>query len=138
MSQDDSTSFDPVSSERREFVRVPTDLPVRYKFLSAEPAFIQEEIFEGRVTDLSAGGILLLGRIPDLEWKSRLLNGSIVVGLNLDLADGQPPIKALTRVTWAETVEDDDNLYLMGLKFKEIIHEHLDQIFQYVIRAHMG
>ena len=138
MPQDNSTSFDPVRSERREFVRVATDLPVRYKFLSAEPAFLHEEVFEGRVTDLSGGGILLLGRIPDLEWKSRLLNGRIVVGLNLDLADGQPPIKALTRVTWAETVEDDDNLCLIGLKFKEIINEHIDQIFQYVIRAHMG
>ena len=138
MSQDDSMPFDPINPERREFLRVPTDLPVRYKFLSAETAFLHEEIFEGRVTDLSGGGLLLLGRIPDLEWKSRLLNGRIVVGLNLDLADGQSPVKALTRVTWAETVEDDENLCLMGLKFKEIIREHLDQIFQYVIRAHMG
>ena len=39
-----SRSFDP---ERREFVRVRADLPVKYKFLSQDATLVTDEIFQG-------------------------------------------------------------------------------------------
>ena len=99
----------PNDKERREFVRVPTDLSVRYKLLSSDPQFKSDEVLEGKATDISGGGLLLLGPVPSPEWSEGLLMNKVFLGLNIDLDDGQPPAKALTRAAWIEPVDSGDD-----------------------------
>ncbi len=123
-------------SERREFVRIKVDIPVRYKFLS-KAVEVTEEIYEGTTGDLGGGGILLVGRIPNPAWYVGLLTQQIVVGVNLLLPATADAIKALCRVAWIESNEADGGRVAMGLKFKEISRDNLDEIFKFVIKSQL-
>ena len=123
-------------SERREFVRVRTDLSVRYRFLS-KTIEVTDEIHAGTTSDVSGGGLLLVGRIPNPSWYVGLLTQQIVVGVNLTLPSAPEPIKALCRVAWIEAAEGESGRTAMGLKFREISRDSLDQVFQYVIKAQL-
>lgn len=129
--------MDEQSPERREFVRIRTELPVRYKFLSQDPAFKSDNVFDGVATDLSGGGLLLQGKIPQLDWITGLLMDRIYVGLNLQLEEDDEAIKALTRVAWVESIDEQSGECAMGLRFKEITRDGQDRIFQFVIRSHL-
>ena len=121
-------------SERREFIRVNVDVPVRYKFLS-RVVEVPDEVYEGVTSNLGGGGLLLVGRIPNPAWYVELLTQRIVVGVNLHLPSMTDPLKALCRVAWIEA--SDNQRVAMGLKFKEISRESLDEIFRYVIKAQL-
>ena len=123
-------------SERREFVRIKIDIPIRYKFLS-KSVEVTDEVFEGTTGDLGGGGILMLGRIPNPGWYVGLLTQQIVVGVNLMLPAAVEPIKALCRVSWIEANETESGRVAMGLKFKEISRDSLDEIFKFVIKAQL-
>lgn len=124
-------------SERREFVRVKTNLSVRYKFLSLTGEDIESKIREGTTRNLSGGGLLLIGGIPDIALIPDLLMERIVVGINLVLPDSGESVKALTRVAWAEAFEESSDKCALGLKFKEITKEHQDLIFRFIIKSKM-
>ncbi|MEM7260527.1 MAG: hypothetical protein AAF488_00955, partial [Planctomycetota bacterium] len=89
-----STRFE-LNSTRREFVRIQTDMPVRYKFLSKDVDLGTDQIFEGTTNCLSGGGLLLSGRLPSLNWIPALLMGKIHLGVNLLLPSSDDPVKAL-------------------------------------------
>lgn len=122
-------------SERREFVRIRVDVPVRYKFLS-KVVDCGDEVHEGTTGDLGGGGLLLLGKVPNPAWYVDLLTQRIVVGINVLLPSSQEPVKALCRCAWIEASESP-NRVAMGLKFKEISRDSLDEIFKYVIKAQL-
>ncbi len=122
-------------SERREFVRIKCEIPIRYKFLSKSTE-VGEEIHEGTTGDIGGGGLLLLGRVPNPQWYCDLLTGRIVVGVNILLPSAAEPLKALCRVAWLEA-SDNAQKVAMGLKFKEIARDALDEIFKYVIKAQL-
>ena len=122
-------------SERREFVRIKVDVPVRYKFLS-KSVETPEEVFEGTTGDLGGGGLLLVAKVPNPAWYVDLLTQRIVVGINVLLPSSQEPVKALCRVAWLEA-SDTPSKVAMGLKFKEISRDSLDEIFKYVIKAQL-
>jgi c-di-GMP-binding flagellar brake protein YcgR len=121
--------------EKRDFVRVHTDIPVRYKFLSRSIPLESEGIFEGTTSNLSGSGILLVGKIPGMSWIPGLLMGEILIGVNLLLPSIDVPIKALTRVAWVEAFEKGSDKCAMGLRFKEISKENQDEILKYIIKA---
>ncbi|NUN49932.1 MAG: PilZ domain-containing protein [Candidatus Brocadiae bacterium] len=128
----------PLDQERREFVRVRVQIPVRYKFLSKLRTGPElEEVFEGTTTNVGGGGLLLLGRIPVLDWIPDLLMSRIVLGVNLLLPQEESPIKALTRVAWVETFDEATMKCNLGLRFKEITQSDKDRIFKFVIRVQM-
>ena len=129
-----SRSFDP---ERREFVRVRADLPVRYKFLSQDSVLVTDEIFEGTTSNISGAGILLVGQMPNSDWITGLLMERIVVGINIFLPGDSEPLKALTRTAWIEALDERAGRCALGLRFKEITKEHLDRLFKFVIRVQM-
>ena len=129
-----SRSFDP---ERREFVRVRADLPVKYKFLSQDSALVSEEVLAGTTSNISGSGILLVGEMPNSDWITGLLMERMVVGINLFLPGDAEPVKALTRTAWIEALDEQTRRCSMGLRFKEITKEHLDRLFKFVIRAQM-
>jgi c-di-GMP-binding flagellar brake protein YcgR len=122
-------------SEKREFVRIHTDIPVRYKFLSRSIPIESEGIFEGTTSNLSGSGLLLLGKIPGMSWIPGLLMSEILVGVNVLLPSLDAPIKALTRVGWIEAFQKGSDKCAMGLKFKEISKENQDEILKYIIKA---
>ena len=128
----------PYEQERREFVRVRTQIPVRYKFLSkTRQDTAMDEVYEGTTTNLGGGGLLLLGRVPVLDWISELLMQKIVIGVNLLLPQDDQPIKALTRVAWVETFDEVTMKCNLGLKFKEVTQADKDRIFKFVIKVQM-
>ncbi len=130
-----STKF--YDAERREFIRVRAELPVKYKFLSHDAAFECDDVSSGTTNNLSGGGLLLVGKIPNTDWITGLLMERIVIGINLFLPTNPEPVKALTRVAWIEAMDEGVHTCSMGLRFKEITKQHLDAIFKYVIKAQM-
>lgn len=128
----------PYEQERREFVRVRVQIPVRYKFLSkVRTGKEMDEVYEGATTNLGGGGLLLLGKIPLVDWIPELLMQKIVIGVNLLLPHDEAPIKALTRVAWVETFDEATMKCNLGLKFKEITQADKDRIFKFVIKVQM-
>lgn len=124
--------------DRREYVRVKADIPVRYKFLAkhiTNPCI--EDIYQGITNNISGGGILLAGVVPDMSWVSDLLMQRIVVGINFALPADTEVIKALTRVSWIESFDEKTQQCLMGLKFKEITTSDRDKIFKHIIRSQL-
>ena len=123
--------------ERREYVRVKAKIPVKYKYLSHNPSFSCDTVFEGTTSNISGGGVLLEVELPDREWITDLLMQRLIVGVNILLPNAPEPIKALTRVAWIEAVEPSSGKCAMGLQFKEITKEQQDYIFQFIIRSQM-
>ncbi len=122
-------------TERRDFVRIHTDIPVRYKFLSRSIPLDSEGVFEGTTSNLSGSGLLLVGKIPGMSWIPGLLMGEILVGVNILLPLLDVPVKALCRVGWIEAFSKGSEKCAMGLRFQEISKESQDEILKYVIKA---
>ena len=121
--------------ENRDYLRVKAKVPVRYRFLSNTIQHpVLGEMFQGETCDLSGGGILLEGRIPEESWIPELLMERITVGVSVYLPDAHEPVRALARVAWLNT-GDNENLDAskMGLKFVEITREAQDRLFRYIL-----
>jgi c-di-GMP-binding flagellar brake protein YcgR len=124
--------------ERREFVRIRIEVPVRYRFLSHDPAFEPSEPFLGVTRDLSGGGLLLRAAVPDDDWIPGILSERIFLGVEIELEGEPQPVRALTRAAWVRAeVEGSSDGCLMGLRFKEITREDLDRVFRFVIAKQM-
>ncbi len=124
-------------SERREFVRVKAAIEVRYMFLSNSDVEVSGDVHEGVTQNISGGGILLVGKIPNLQWIPDLLMQKLVIGVNIYLLDSDEPVKALTRVAWVEAFEESSMKCSFGLTFREITKDQQDRILRYVIKAQM-
>lgn len=124
-------------SERKAFVKINTDIPVRYKFLSKVIDLADESIHEGTTSHISGHGLLLMGKIPSVSWIPGLLMEKIVLGLNILLPSVDAPVKVLARVAWVEAIPEGSDKCVMGMTFKEIAKQHQDQILKYIIRAQM-
>ena len=130
-----TNSFD---FERRQFIRLPLAVPVRYKFLSRDLRNQDMDVVhEGITKNIGAGGLLLRGRLPDPSWLSKLLTKKMYVGVNILLPKYERPVKALSRVIWASSVQNESGMIIMGLEFQEITSKDRDLITQYIIRAQM-
>ncbi len=124
--------------ERREFIRLPITVPVRYKFLSREMAGKDmETVHEGVSQNIGAGGLLLRGKLPEPSWLSKLLTRRMFVGINVLLPNSDRPVKALCKVMWTTALQGEANQIVMGLEFQEITSKDTDLITQYIIKAQM-
>ena len=122
-----SSSFQ-YDSERRVFVRVNTDIPLRYKFLSKVLDLGTDQIYEGTTSNIAGGGCLLHGKVPSLNWIPALLMGKIQLGINLLLPSMDVPVKALCRISWIEAIQEGSDRLVMGLKYLDIQKEMQDEI----------
>ncbi|MFN0059513.1 MAG: PilZ domain-containing protein [Planctomycetota bacterium] len=125
------------SSARREFIKINTDVPVRYKFLSKDLDLGADQIFEGTTTCFSGGGLLLQGRIPSMNWIAALLMDKIQLGVNILLPSCDQPIKALCRVSWIEAIPEGSDRCSIGLDFENIEKDMQDQVLKYLIKSQM-
>lgn len=124
--------------EKRNFIRIQAKLPVRYRFLrrgkdGPEPL----ALCDGESTNLSGGGLLLVGPVPDMSWIGELLMEKIVLWVEIHLVPESLPVRALTRVAWLEGLDEATRVSSMGLKFKEITREAQDRILDYIIESTM-
>ena len=124
--------------ERRGFVRVSTEVAVRYRFLSHDPAFEATEGHEGVTRDLSGGGLLLEVKVGDPDWIPGLLTERVFFGVEIDLPGEAEPVRALTRAAWVQSAKGEEKSCLVGLRFKEITRADLDRIFDFVIKKKLA
>jgi len=54
-------------TEKRQFVRIPLKVPVRYSFVSTESGAKIGGANEGNTHNISAGGLLVQGILPDFD-----------------------------------------------------------------------
>ena len=128
-------SFD---QEKREFVRIKLAIPIRYKFLaenSKDPRL--DKSYQGSTSNISGGGLLLAGPIPDPNWIPDILLQRIVIGINFLLPDQDSMVKAITRASWIEARKETSEHWLIGLRFKEITQEDKEKIFQFIIKSQL-
>ena len=125
--------------ERREFVRVKAEVPVRYRFLSHDPSFEATGYAEGVTRDVSGGGVLMDILVPDLDWIPGLLTERIFLGVELSLPGEDEPVRALTRAAWVQSdIQKAEQTCTVGLRFKEITRDDLDRVFRYVITRQLA
>lgn len=109
-------------------------LPVRYRFLSLDPGFsVSSDRYNGRTHNVSQGGVLLLGRLPDPHWEEHLLCHRLVMGISVELTKAELPVRAICRVAWVEPAEDEPELMAFGLSFAEITREDQESVLRYIL-----
>ncbi len=122
--------------EKREFIRVSAEIPVKYRFICKHRQDEElEKTYEGKTRNLSGGGLLLEGKIPLLPWVPEMLMNKMKVAVRVELPDADEPVEAVSRVAWIETLDEYTHHSHIGLNFKEITKEDRDRIFQYVINS---
>lgn len=122
-------------NERKGFVKVSVDIPVRYKFLSKTIEVKDKEVHEGHTNNVSGSGLVLIAKIPDGETLTRLLTNELLAGLNILLPSQDETIKALARLTFIEAMPEMPGKCGMSFKFLDMPKENSDQILRYTIRA---
>ena len=123
--------------EKRQFVRVTSAVPVTYRFVSLGDAVTPEDAFSGETQNLSAGGMLLKGSVPDPSLITELLMNRVVLIVNLTLPATSGPVGAMARVNWLDAVDETESRFSMGLEFNEITRESQDRIIGFIIRSMM-
>lgn len=122
-------------TSKKDFVRIHTEIPVRYKFLSHKVPIDGEGVYEGTTSHISGTGLLLVGKVPSFSWIPGLLMQEILLGVNILLPSHDVPVKALAQVGWVEAIHKGSDSCPMGLRYKEIEKEHQDILLKYVIKA---
>ena len=122
-------------SEKRQFVRVPVDLRVDYQFIDQSAPTGSEEVIHGHSANLGAGGLLLVGPVPDNGIIVDLLMRRVFVSLDIHLPGLKESIRTLARVAWVESIDVARKECSMGLMFKEITGESQDRLFRFIIDA---
>ena len=125
-----------VVSARKDFVRLKTEIPIRYKFL-CKVMELEDQIFEGITKNISGDGCLLVGKLPSLSWIPAMLQGKILVGCNILLPSLDAPIKCLCRTAWIEAIPEGSDRCVLGLQFQELTKESRDEIMKYIIKSEM-
>ncbi len=126
-------------SEKREFVRVGVAVPVQYRLVpQTGDASVPQEVLEGETQNIGAGGILLVGAVPDPAIVTDLLLQKVVVGVRIFLPGEERPVEALARVAWVEAIDQDQRRCSLGLSFKEITSDAQDTLFRFIIGSRMG
>ena len=124
--------------ERRDFLRLPVALQVRYKFLSRQIEHPElKRLHEGITRNLGAGGMQLSCNMPEAGWMAELLTRRMYVGINLMLPRADRPVKALCRCTWASALHGETDQAVLGLEFQEITSEDRDLVTRYMIKAQL-
>ncbi len=124
--------------ERRQFVRVRMEVPIRYKLVRPTGEKVVEDLFEGSTVNISTGGVLLDGKLPDPSYVVELLAQRIRIALNMAIPGDTAPVKAIARAAWIERLEEKSGIFPMGLSFDEISDGDRSRIQRFTIKSQIG
>jgi c-di-GMP-binding flagellar brake protein YcgR len=124
-----------MAPERRDFVKISVDIPVRFKFLSKTIEVKDPDVHEGSTSNISGSGLVLVTKIPDGDSLTHLLTNELVVGLNILLPSQNEAIKALAKLSYVEALPEMPGKCGLSLRFLDMPKESSDQILRYTIRA---
>ena len=128
----------PLQPEKREYVRVPTEVPVQYKFISSDHFQVSAGPMEGVSVDISMGGLQIVGVLPNEDYIMPLLMQKIALVICLQLPGEKDPLYAIGRVAWVDAIEGTEpKKYAVGLRFQEITRDDLDRIFYYMVHSQL-
>ncbi len=116
-----------------------TALPVTYRLSSVSSELdLPEEPMSGETQNISAGGMLLHGHLPDPDVVTELLMKRVAVYVELQLPGTSGPLKALGRVSWLDSIDVESGIFSLGLEFKEITKESQDRIIEFILQSMMS
>ncbi len=119
--------------ERRRYYRINCELDVRYKFVSQYIEIKQDKFLETKSSNISVGGILIKGIIPDLNYIPHMFLNEIIILLYIFLPRAAEPLKALASLRHLEIVDKSINLFNMGLEFTEITSESKNILSEFIL-----
>ena len=109
-----------MDTEKRQYPRVETQIPVRYR----KQSDAAETLSFGSLTgDVSAGGLMFRTK--------EFLASSCNLILELDIPSLTRPIRATSKVTWIKNADTGED-YEVGNQFMEITKKDQELISQYV------
>lgn len=118
--------------------RVSDNLEVRYKFLSHLENFQCETVFAGVVLNLSKGGCLFVGPIPEPSWLPQLGQGLVLIGMNIMIPESRP-VKALASLRWTRpgptimAQRFGSPAYELGVQFEQVDAAHRNKLEKFLI-----
>jgi hypothetical protein len=123
----------PLSIERREFLRVSIRVPVLFRLFDTGKGWGEPR--EGLTENLSVGGLLLHGRLPEEGALTRAIVNHAPIALEFPLPDGYPdPVRGVARVLWVENAAETPEECKFGLRFREMMLRDRDRIVGFVVR----
>jgi len=126
----------PYQPEKREYLRIPTAVPVQYKFVSPDHFKVSTEPLDGVTVDLSMGGVQIIAVLPSDEYIMPLLMQKMALILSVKLPGESEPVYAIGRVAWIDAIEGEDpKKYAIGLRLHEISSADVDRIFEYIVHS---
>jgi c-di-GMP-binding flagellar brake protein YcgR len=121
--------------EKRQFVRVPKTLSVSYRLTGVSGEDVGSDTLTGETENISAGGMLLKGHLPDPNVITELLMRRVVLLVRMELPDVDHTVTALARVSWLDSIDVESGLFSLGLEYKEITKEAQDKIIAFILRG---
>lgn len=114
------------------------EVPIRYKLVRPTGEKVVEDLFEGSTVNISTGGVLLDGKLPDPSYVVELLAQRIRIALNMAIPGDTAPVKAIARAAWIERLEEKSGIFPMGLSFDEISDGDRSRIQRFTIKSQIG
>jgi len=108
-----------------------------YKFIALNKSFTCDDIFDGKLLNLSEGGAEVCGSLPSLRLLKLLGDEKLYIGCNIPIPDssGEGWIKVLARIRWAQSEPHGGfNCHRMGLEFTKISDPDKCSLKNYLIR----
>ncbi len=120
--------------KRRRFTRVNVELVVHYTFVSSSGAPLSNSTFQGTSKDISGGGCLLQGSIPQLGWIPDLLTEEMKLDLKIDFPVDDFDLNTSAQVAWIDPQDKGEDQFQLGLEFEDLPDDKRKRIVDFVIR----
>lgn len=120
--------------KRRRFTRVNAALVVDYTFASSSGKRMLDQEYQGKSRDISGGGCLLEGSIPEREWIPALLLEDIKLEVDITFPGDRPTLHTEATVAWIDPDDSSEEAFQLGLEFQDLPDDERKHIIDFVIR----
>jgi len=119
-------------SDRRKSERIGVQFRVGYRFRALDPKTkLSAEVHEGKAQNVSHGGLLLRGPLPDQSWTSKLLTGTFMLDAEFTLPGQSDALKIESRIAWIEPT-DKEHVCCFGVSFAKLGKKEKDSLAKYL------
>ncbi len=119
--------------ERRRHYRISKEIKVRYKFIIPGSNPKEEEFYEATTKNISTTGVLLRAKIPYPELLGEMMLKRVLLYLEIILMRANAVIKATAQLRWAESVDVNNNIYHIGLKFVDMTADDKNTLTEFIL-----